>query len=248
MRVNVTIPVYNEEAQLPSTIHTLASFLKARLRFDYEIIIANNASTDKTLEIAQRLARSYAKLSVVHLPQKGRGRAIKKVWSESSAEIMSYMDVDLSTELEAFPKLIEPLAGGQFDLAIGSRLQKESRMKRGWRRDFISKSYNWLVRRMFSTRFSDAQCGFKAISRKAGAELLPRVQDNAWFFDTELLILAEKSGYRIFDLAVTWVDDPDSRVKIIPTALADLKGLLRVRQSLRKEAHGDLRRIRSERG
>ncbi len=231
MLVNVTIPVYNEESILPSSIAALHHFLTGHCRFEWEIVIANNASTDATLDIAGKLAREFQGVRVVHLEQKGRGRALKKVWSESSADILSYMDVDLSSNLYAFPPLIEALISGGFDIGIGSRLLKASTTKRSLKREIISRGYNLLVKSMFRTKFSDAQCGFKAITAKASRVLLPKLEDTGWFFDTELLIIAEKLGYRIFDLPVSWIEDLDTRVNIVQTAFDDIRGLLRVKRN-----------------
>ncbi|MBI2620375.1 MAG: glycosyltransferase family 2 protein [Ignavibacteriales bacterium] len=234
MLVNVTIPVYNEAKALPSSISTLHGFLQKHGRFDWEIVIANNASTDHTLEVAHELAKNYSGVRVVHLDQKGRGRALTKAWSESQADILSYMDVDLSSNLYAFPPLIEALLGGGFEIAIGSRLLKASTTRRSFRREVISRSYNLLVKAFFLTKFSDAQCGFKAITRRAAQDLLPKTEDTGWFFDTELLVIGEKLGYRIFDLPVSWIEDLDSRVKIVRTAIDDIKGLIRVWRNFRK--------------
>ncbi len=234
MLVNVTIPVYNEEKILPSSIATLHEFLTAHGRFQWEIVIANNASIDRTLEVANGLAAQYPNVRVVHLDQKGRGRALRKVWTESPADIFSYMDVDLSSNLYAFPPLVEALISGGFDIGIGSRLLKASTTKRSFKREIVSRGYNLLVKSFFFTKFSDAQCGFKAITKKAAQELLPKTEDTGWFFDTELLVIAEKLGYRIFDLPVSWIEDLDSRVKIVRTALDDVKGLIRVRKYFRK--------------
>lgn len=230
MLVNITIPVFNEETILPSSIATLHTFLREHCRFEWEIVIANNASTDSTLEVARRLSSELDGVRVVHLDQKGRGRALKRVWTESRADILSYMDVDLSSNLYAFPPLIEALISGGFDLGTGSRLLKGSTTKRSFKREVISRTYNILVKLFFFTKFSDAQCGFKAITKEAAAKLLPKIEDTGWFFDTELLVIAEKTGYRIFDLPVSWVEDLDSRVKIIRTAVDDIKGLIRVRK------------------
>lgn len=230
MLVNVTIPVFNEAKILPSSIATLHTFLTKHCRFEWEIVIANNASTDTTLEVAKRLSRELTSVRIVHLDQKGRGRALKKVWSESGADILSYMDVDLSSNLFAFPPLIEALISGGFDIGIGSRLLKASTTRRSFKREVISRTYNLLVKSFFFTKFSDAQCGFKAISKGAAGKLLPLIEDTGWFFDTELLVIAEKSGYRIFDLPVSWVEDLDSRVKIVSTAMDDIRGLIRVRK------------------
>lgn len=242
MLVNVTIPVYNEEQILPSSIKTLQQFLKHHCRFEWEIVVANNASTDRTLEVARQLSSEYNGVRVVHLDQKGRGRALKKVWTESPADILSYMDVDLSSNLYAFPPLVEALISGGFDIGIGSRLLKASTTRRSLKRETISRAYNLLVKAFFYTKFSDAQCGFKAITKKAAQELLPSIEDTGWFFDTELLVIGEKLGYRIFDLPVSWIEDLDSRVKIVRTALDDIKGLMRVRQNFAKGVYKSLQR------
>ena len=231
MQVNVTIPVFNEENQLPLCIPKLHGFLSRHCRFRFEIVIADNASTDQTFETAGQLSRKHEGVRVIHLDQKGRGRALKRAWSESPADILSYMDADLSTDLKAFPPLIESLMGGGFDLATGSRLLKPSLTTRGMKREIFSRGYNQIIRLLCGTRFSDAQCGFKAITRQGAEELLPWVDDNDWFLDTELLILAEKLGYRLFELPVRWVDDPHSHVKIWKTSVDDIKGLLRVRRN-----------------
>jgi glycosyltransferase involved in cell wall biosynthesis len=234
--INVTIPVYNEERTVLENVEKVAEFLRLNCRYSHEIVIVNNASTDRTLEVARGLEAGVRNVRVLHLAAQGRGGAIKAAWKESSADILSYMDVDLSTELEAFPALIEALVSGGCDLATGSRLLRGSLTKRGFKREFISRSYNLLVRALFRTRFSDAQCGFKAITKRAANALLPLVDDNGWFMDTELLVIAEKLGYRIFDLPVRWVDDPDTRVRFWRTAIEDIKGLIRVRRNLRKVA------------
>jgi glycosyltransferase involved in cell wall biosynthesis len=219
---NITIPVHDEETRLPRSLPRLHRFLHDRFRFEFEIVIADNASTDRTPEIARDLAREHDRVRVLRLEEKGRGRALKHAWGTSDAAILSYMDVDLSTDLEAFPALIEALATGGFDVAFGSRLLPASSTTRGWKREIISRCYNRIIRMVCGARFADAQCGFKAITREAATGLLPLVEDNGWFFDTELLILAEKMGWRALELPVRWVDDPDSHVKIWRTAVEDL--------------------------
>jgi hypothetical protein len=200
--------------------------------FDYELVIANNGSTDRTLEIARRLAREYNRVLVLDVPQKGRGGALKRAWLDSRAEVLSYLDVDLSTDLAAFPTLVGAVASGQCDLAFGSRLLAQSEVQRGWRRELLSRGYNRLVRLLLHTGITDLQCGFKAIRRAAAQTLLPQVADGGWFFDTELLVLAERLGYRLGEIPVHWIEDRDSRVKVISTALADLRGLWRLRRQL----------------
>ncbi len=226
--VDVVIPVYNEENNLDRSIATLHQFLQSHLSCRWVITIADNGSTDGTLEVARGLSREYPLVNYLHLDEKGRGRALRRAWLESTADIVSYMDVDLSTDLLAFPPLIDALNSG-YDLAIGSRLMPASRVTRSPRRELTSRLYNLLIRAMFLAGFHDAQCGFKAISKKAANELIPLVQSQEWFFDTELLILAEAKGYRIKELPVEWVEDPDSRVNVIKTALEDIRGLLRLR-------------------
>ena len=226
--VDVVIPVYNEERVLTQSINILRQFLENNLAYNWTIVIADNASTDKTWQAAQALSREYRDVVSLHLDEKGRGRALRRAWLDSTADIVSYMDVDLSTDLEAFPKLIQAIEEG-YDIAIGSRLMPGSSIKRSFKRELTSRGYNLLIKAMFRSKFSDAQCGFKALSSKAAQELVPLIKDQKWFFDTELLILAEKKGYRTKDVPVAWIEDPDSRVSVSRTAFDDVKGLLRLR-------------------
>ena len=229
--LDVVIPVYNEEAQLEASVGRVLEHLRA-MPWSFRVTIADNASTDQTALIARRLSHTDPEVSVVHLAEKGRGRALKRVWSLSESDVLVYMDVDLSTDLAALLPLVAPLVSGHSDLAIGSRLTPHSRVERGMKRELISRSYNLLLRRMLRARFSDAQCGFKAIRREAARELLPLVEDDAWFFDTELLVVAERAGLRIHEVPVDWVDDPDSSVDVLRTAVDDLKGMVRLGRSL----------------
>jgi putative flippase GtrA len=226
--VEIVIPVFNEEGTLETSVRALRRYLDLTFPFATLITVADNASTDGTASIGARLARSLEGVAFVHLDQKGRGRALRAVWSTSTADVVAYMDVDLSTGLEALLPLVAPLVSGHSDVAIGTRLAPGSRVVRGPKREVISRIYNLLLRTMLGGGFSDAQCGFKALRRDAAALLLPLVQDNEWFFDTELLVLAERNGLRIHEVPVDWVDDPDSRVHIVATALDDLKGVARL--------------------
>lgn len=226
--VEIAVPVYNEERGLEDSVRRLHSFLGASFPHSFRIVIADNASDDRTPEIARRLAAEIPEVVYVRLEEKGRGRALRHVWSKSDAEVVCYMDVDLSTGLEALPQLVAPLLEGESDIAIGTRLARESRVVRGPRRELISRTYNRLLQITLHTRVSDAQCGFKAVRAEVAKRLLPEVEDQAWFFDTELLILAERQGLRIRQVPVTWVDDPDSRVAIVRTALDDLRGIVRL--------------------
>jgi putative flippase GtrA len=226
--LDIVVPVFNEQATLDSSIRRLHAYLSAQIDQTWRITIADNASTDRTAAIADALVVELPDVVAVHLAEKGRGRALKHVWGSSPAEVLVYLDEDLSTDLAALPPLVAPLLSGHSDLAIGTRLGHSSRVTRGGKREFISRTYNLLLRRTMSVSFSDAQCGFKAIRRDVAGRLLPLVEDNAWFFDTELLILAERAGLRIHEIPVDWVDDPQSSVDIVSTAREDLKGMLRV--------------------
>jgi len=230
MLINLTIPVFNEEIQLRQTVLTIQDFLARLPEFDWQLSIANNASTDDTLEIAYELRNQFQNIEILNLNQKGRGLALKRAWLGSDAEVLSYMDVDLSSDLEYFPRLLNPVIDGSVDLSIGSRLLKPELTQRGWKRQIISQGYNSLIKIWFGNTFSDAQCGFKAISQKAARTLIPLVENNQWFFDTELLLMAENLGFSIHDLPVAWRDDPSSTVKILSTACEDLQGLWRMKK------------------
>jgi glycosyltransferase involved in cell wall biosynthesis len=226
--LDVVVPVYNESCELETNIRRLRCYLDNTFPFEATITIADNASTDSTWEVACRLASSLIGVQALHLDRKGRGRALRAAWTRSESEILAYMDVDLSTGLDALLPLIAPLASGHSELAIGTRLAKSSRVVRGPKRELISRGYNALIRMLLHTRFSDAQCGFKAIRAAEARLLLPAVADEEWFFDTELLVLAERNGLRIHEVPVDWADDPDSRVHLGHTAAADLKGIARL--------------------
>lgn len=228
--LDVVVPVYNEERDLPKSIACLHQFLQNNMAsYRWRIVIADNASTDGTLELARQLARQYPGVDFIHLPQKGRGRALRQAWLGSDADIVSYMDVDLSTDLATLPPLVKAIAEEGYDVATGSRLMRGSRVTRSFKREAISRIYNLMIKAMFFTRFHDAQCGFKALSRKAVQELVPLVQNQRWFFDSEILILAHQRGYRIKEIPVTWREDPGTTVKIAHTAAEDIRGLLRLR-------------------
>ena len=226
--LEIVVPVFNEEADLEPSVRRLHAYLRDELPLHAVITIADNASTDGTLVAAHRLARELDGVSVLHLDAKGRGRALRAAWSASAAEAVCYMDVDLSTDLRALLPLVAPLLSGHSDVAIGTRLAPGSRVVRGAKREVISRSYNQILRTTLRARFSDAQCGFKAVRSAALPGLLDEVRDNGWFFDTELLVLAQRRGMRIHEVPVDWVDDPDSRVSIARTAIDDLRGVARL--------------------
>lgn len=230
--LDIVVPVYNEAADVAGSVRRLADHLRAHVPYPARITVADNASTDSTLAIAAELAGELDGVRVVHLDKKGRGRALNAVWRASDAQIVAYCDVDLSTDLNALMPLIAPLISGHSDIAIGTRLSRSSRVVRGPKREFISRSYNLILRTTMRAKFSDAQCGFKAMRTDIARQVLPYVEDTGWFFDTELLVLAERIGLRIAEVPVDWVDDPDSTVDIVSTAVADLKGCARVGYAL----------------
>lgn len=234
--LDVVVPVYNEQATLAACVLRLHRHLVDTFPYPFRITVADNASTDATWPQALALAERLPVVAAVHLDQKGRGRALKQVWLASPAPILAYMDVDLSADLDAVWPLVAPLMSGHSDVAIGTRLHRSSRVVRGLKREVISRGYNLLLRSALGARFSDAQCGFKAIRRDVAHELLPLVEDPTWFFDTELLVLAERSSLRIHEVPVDWYDDPDSRVDIVSTAMDDLRGVWRLRRALSRRA------------
>ena len=229
LTLSIVIPVYNEEKELASSVTTLVSYCGKHMGdFAWSITIADNASVDRTRQIALSLARTNPNISVVSLKAKGRGRAVKYVWQKRPADINAYMDVDLSTDLAHFPPLVRSITGA-YDVAIGTRNARTSRVYgRSALRTFTSKMYIFLIKIFFWVHFSDAQCGFKAVCRRVVTEVVPRVVDNEWFFDTELLVLSEKMGLRIYEEPVTWIDNPGSTVRVMKTAQGDLQGLWRI--------------------
>ena len=229
--IDVVIPVLNEEQALPGCIAQLREFLgKSLTEHQWRIVVADNGSTDGTLDIAKAAAHAhFDQVGYVHLDVRGRGRALRKAWLESEADVVSYMDVDLSTGLDAFPTMVNGIVNDGYHVAFGSRLAKGARIKRSPKRELISRAYNMIIQGMMQTGFKDAQCGFKALSRGAAQVLVPAILNNHWFFDTELLVIGEKRGFRMLEVPVSWNEDSDTRVKIISTVTEDLKGLARLR-------------------
>ena len=231
--IDVVIPVLNEERALPICIEKLSAFMGDALSaHQWRIVVADNGSTDGTLEAAkQAAAKDPEHVGYVHLDVRGRGLALRKAWLESEADVVCYMDVDLSTGLDALPVMVNAIVSDGYDVAFGSRLKKGAKTQRSLKREAISRAYNMVIRAAMWTRFQDAQCGFKALSHGAAQALVPKVVNNHWFFDTELLVIAEKSGFRMLEVPVTWDEDTDTRVKILKTAIEDLRGLARLRFS-----------------
>jgi glycosyltransferase involved in cell wall biosynthesis len=230
-KVDVVVPVYNEERALPESIPVLRAFLAGdTFPYEWRIVIADNASVDGTPDVSRRLEQQFpGEVVYVRIEQKGRGRALKRTWGESPMDIVSYMDVDLSTGIEAFPLLFSAIAEEGYDLAVGSRLLPSSKVERSLKRRVLTRGYSLIIKALVWTRFTDAQCGFKAVRADLARRLIPHIEDNNWFFDTEMLVLAEKAGYRIRDVPVAWVEDVDTRVNVPKTVAEDLKGLARMR-------------------
>ncbi|MFN8034696.1 MAG: glycosyltransferase [Acidimicrobiia bacterium] len=226
--VDVVLPVYDEEQTLDRSVRILHAYLSERFPFTWRITIADNASTDGTWPIARRLAAELDGVRALHLDRKGRGLALRTVWANSDAPVVAYMDVDLSTDLDALLPLVAPLLSGHSDVAIGSRLASGSAVARFPKRELVSRTYNAILRVCFASRFRDAQCGFKAVRSDIARRLLPGIEDDGWFFDTELLLVAEHNDLRIHEVPVDWVDDPDSRVHVAGTAWHDLRGAARM--------------------
>lgn len=235
--VDVVIPVLNEAHVLAGSVEAVRRFLTANATWQWRVVVVDNGSVDGTDAVARTLAATYPDVRFLQLPQRGRGRALRSAWTQSDADIMCYTDVDLSTEMEALPTLVHALLHEGYDLGTGSRLLPASKTSRSLKREVISRIYNLIVRIVLRTSFSDAQCGFKVVSRAVVQEIVPQIQDESWFFDTELLAIAERQHYRIKDLPVVWMEDDDSRVKIVPTAWADLKGVARLRMKFWREGY-----------
>jgi glycosyltransferase involved in cell wall biosynthesis len=229
--LEVVVPVFNEQHVLADGVRKLRCYLDEHVAFPFRITIVDNGSSDATREVAESLSRELSEVAVMHLERKGRGGALRAAWSASEADVVAYMDVDLSTDLSALPSLLMPLLEGRGDISIGSRLTPGAEVTRGFRREVISRAYNVLLRMLLGVGVSDAQCGFKAARREVIQPLLADVEDEGWFFDTELLYLAQRRKLAIREVPVRWVDDPDSRVDILATARADLRGVMRLRRA-----------------
>jgi glycosyltransferase involved in cell wall biosynthesis len=229
--IEIAVPVHNEEDTLEANLDFLVDYLRSEFPFRFRVVIANNASTDGTAAVAAELVARLPEVDIVTLERKGRGLALRTAWLASRADVVSYMDVDLSTNLESFLPLVAPLLSGHSEVAIGTRLGHSSHVSRRLKRELLSRTYNRLIHLAFRAGFSDAQCGFKALRGDVVRRLVPLVADDGWFFDTELLLLAERNGMRIHEVPVDWIEDLDSRVELLPTIAADLAGLWRMRRS-----------------
>ena len=231
--VEIVLPAYNEGKELEKSIKKLSDFCEENLsNYEWHITIADNASTDNTPIITATIAKKNHKVSLFRLEEKGRGRAVKRAWSQSGSDYCVYMDVDLSTDLIHLPKLLKVLENG-YDIAIGSRLTKNARVEgRTMLREITSRALNVVfIQLLFQTKFTDAQCGFKAVTKKVVDQLIPKILENDWFFDGELLITAEKSGYKIYEEPVHLVDNPGSTVRLLSTIWGDVRVIWRLLQT-----------------
>jgi glycosyltransferase involved in cell wall biosynthesis len=229
--IEIVVPVFNEEATLERNVELLLDYMRREFPFRFSIVVADNASTDTTPLITSMLAAQHDEVAALRLESKGRGLALRSAWLASGADVLSYMDVDLSTNLESFLPLVAPILSGHSELAIGTRLARHAHVRRRVKREVLSRGYNGLIHAAFGAFFSDAQCGFKAIRADVARSLVPRIHDDGWFFDTELLLLAERLGLRVHEVPVDWIEDLDSRVDVPATIAGDLRGLWRMRRA-----------------
>lgn len=230
--LDVAVPVFNEEAHIERSLRRLHAHLVDSFPHSFQITVADNASTDTTLRIAERLARELPGLKVLRFQERGRGNALRHVWLHSPSPVLAYVEAGMSIDLAAVAPLLAPVISGHSDLAIGTRLARTSNAIGGRRSTLVSRGYNILLHLVLGARFSDAQCGFKAIRADVAHRILPHVRDDSWFFDTELLVIAERCGLRIHEVPVDWTDNPDPNIDVVRTAAADLRGIARLARDL----------------
>ncbi|MHA1696365.1 MAG: dolichyl-phosphate beta-glucosyltransferase [Candidatus Helarchaeota archaeon] len=230
IKLEIDLPVFNEEKILEESVEKLRNFLHSNMNeYNFKIVIIDNGSNDKTPQICKNLKTKHSDVDFLHLKKKGRGRALRTAWENSGAQICSYMDIDLSTDLKSFPSLISSIAKDGYDVSTGSRLIKGAQIKRSLKREILSRGYVFLLKRFLGISFSDAQCGFKAINKKTINKVMPHILDQEWFFDSELLFKSQRWGYKIKEIPVKWIEDPDSKVKIYKTIKNYLMSLLRLK-------------------
>jgi len=216
--VDIVIPVYNEGLILEKNVKTLREFIISKnVDYDYKIIISDNCSIDNTKEVSKRLSKECSDVRYLYIPVKGRGIALKVAWMLSKANVVCFLDADLSADLETLLKMINEILNG-WDACVGSRFVEGSVVKRCLKREITSRGYNLFLKMLFLKKFTDAQCGFKAFKGDVVKKVLPIINSEKWFFDTELLLRLERSGYKIKDFPYIYKEDPNSSVKIIPTS------------------------------
>lgn len=227
---DVTIPVLNEAATLRRQVAALRVFLSDRFPTpgQWKIVIADNGSTDETRQIAADLSEEYPEVRLVIVPRRGVGLALKTSWTQSTADIVGYMDLDLATDLSHFSEAFGVLAEDRADLVYATRLHPRAKViGRTLKREISSRVFNQLLRTYLGVGFSDGMCGFKFLKREILPELMAHGAENdGWFFSTELLTVAEWRGFHLHELPVTWTDDAaSSKVKVLPLAMRYLRDM-----------------------
>jgi len=237
-KVVLVVPVYNEESLLEDSIVQLYEFFKKNVKYDWKIVIADNASIDKTREISERLSKKFKRVELVYVDKKGRGIALRTAWQNYSADAYGYCDADLATDLSFISDLFKEIIEEKNNLTIGNRYLKSSNAERNPDRLFYSKIFNLIVRLLFKSKITDFQCGFKAIDRKTLEKVVPLIEDDHWFFDSELLILAERENYSIKQIPITWKEmrKKHSRVKVIKDSVYFLSKIILLRYKLWKRS------------
>jgi uncharacterized membrane protein YbhN (UPF0104 family) len=226
--VSVVLPAYNEANRIEDTVKVVKDTLE-KLDYGYEIIIAEDGSTDGTDEIAKRLSSRDPRIVHLHSDNRlGRGKALTNAMEIAKGDVVVYLDVDLSTDMDHLKELIDAVAKEGYDIATGSRLLKDSQTERPFKRDFASKVYNFLVRLMLGSKLRDHQCGFKAFKRSSVLKLLRDVKDNHWFWDTEVLVLAQRKGLRVKEIPVKWKQSGETKVKFTKDVLYMFSQILRM--------------------
>jgi len=234
-KVVLMLPVYNEERIIEDSVNTLHEYMKNNIIFDWKIVIVNNGSTDKTSKISKNLQKKYKNIDYVEIEKKGRGNALRESWKNYDADIYSYCDCDLATDISQLRELFDSIDRGA-NISTGNRYKKDSQTRRTLTRLITSKTYLFLIKILFNTKVSDFQCGFKAIDKKTKDDIVTITKDNDWFFDTELLLLAEREGYNIAQIPVTWTEKriKDSKVRVIPASLNNLINLIKLKRRISK--------------
>lgn len=237
MTIDVLLPIYNEEKILDANIRLLFGYCQHHLAGDWQLMLIINGSVDQSLTIAENLAQEFEQIKIINLPTGGKGQALKTGLQYSTAEVAVYMDIDLAVALSALPPLISLVAENKGALAIGSRLLPASQTERSWLRNYSSKLYNWLANTLLRCQISDWQCGFKAMNLDVRQAVVPLIQDNYWFFDTELIALAQKNNLRIAELPVSWSENRyavrQSKIRPIRDGFIFLKNLWQLKKRLK---------------
>lgn len=236
MKVLIVIPIYNEEKILEKNILRLYNFLQNNNLENWQIVIADNASTDQSEKIGQKLNTNYQQIGYLKIPKRGKGIAIRTAWKKySDADIFTFIDADLSTDITFLPNLINAIAKENYDIAIGDRFDKNSKVKRNLKRNIISLGYRFILKISLKTKINDLPCGFKAINKKILDNIVPLVKNNTWFFDSEIVLLAEKMGYKIKKIPIIWQENREKQNNTPLWSIIKeyLKEILRLKKELK---------------